>query len=1153
MKTREEDLSTGWTMLMASNPLTSSILPEDPTDGRTVSVFLCGTCSNSSDATNTKRYFQGENVSHTYSVTQGEEYVDKIIVDGPGSGENDIKKLWVNYPNIYHIKRPGLPYDKYTDNEGIILGRGLDERVQHIIAVLKNKPTKKGPLDEAGKIAHEKLKNAAPIKRVNIVAWSRGAAWAIKTAHHMANDPELKNKEVNLILLDPVPGAGISEEKHRTLPSNVKNCYCIYARDERSACFSSVIPDSPKCDVISVDEEPNVNTLNQLKNIHALAYVFCGEKLFYVNKTLKECIEIPMQPKMFKELKKQIQPRNNAKTLSKIESQTILTNTGHTAGCHIYTTFLPGGHAQVAGDETDHAGKPLSETPIPGVDLKSVGIISRSIIHQALSYCGTKLDPQQAVNVTLKELIVLYQSCKKNSTAYKLRLMTELLPEDYKSMSIITKNPVALYQFDDQGKKTELLGREELEQALGKDLLEKILKMAPTKGKSKRQPIKLPKEKLVNLDKFTRAKGGHNHINYYAEIAQRTPYIFSQLAGEERKIIDGNETWFNQYISSVQKDRFPKFDPAYIDHTHQAMIKVTDYAKILVDILCQYFEDKKNTILDFDKNVAPPISKQFKEIANDDILLYRAISEEIQSRWKPDDLKSLDKRCHSREPLETYVLNVVKERVQLQNSAILAEEQKQFETERERQETERKQQAELLKKLENERMRNEQERKQLEGERELLKIECELFNNERKQQELERKRLLTDLKTLNNELTQLKKTKSDENQKLSQARTDIQTEREQLEIDLKQLSDEREQLENEYSHLKEEQKRQDEARKQLKQNQQQLTIGQSKLKKDQLQLTNESAELKQHEQQIRKDHAQLVQEKERLDDARKQLEQEKTQLDQVRLKLENEQNIQAVERLTLQQEQQQQAGARLKLEEDKQALDKKREQLVQTKQRLKKLSQEFEAKKNRLAEEERLQKLEKLQAVERLNLENERRQLTLAQQQPVNQISEPKPSAGVQLQPNPPSASITPRKPKGKLWGAIIGAISGAVSGAIPAILIFVGIITLPATFGGSAAVIGFGVVLLVGGPLIGGGIGFGIGTWVDNHNKPAPPSSPIGRSHQPMIQTLRGSATSPTPVPTPSVTPTIPPQGTLDHVSTTDMKPQETQIHTPPRKSNKS
>ena len=63
MKTREEDLSTGWTMLMASNPLTSSILPEDPTDGRTVSVFLCGTCSNSSDATNTKRYFQGENLS----------------------------------------------------------------------------------------------------------------------------------------------------------------------------------------------------------------------------------------------------------------------------------------------------------------------------------------------------------------------------------------------------------------------------------------------------------------------------------------------------------------------------------------------------------------------------------------------------------------------------------------------------------------------------------------------------------------------------------------------------------------------------------------------------------------------------------------------------------------------------------------------------------------------------------------------------------------------------------------------------------------------------------------------------------------------------------------------------------------------------------
>lgn len=45
-------------------------------------------------------------------------------------------------------------------------------------------------------------------------------------------------------------------------------------------------------------------------------------------------------------------------------------------------------------------------------------------------------------------------------------------------------------------------------------------------------------------------------------------------------------------------------------------------------------------------------------------------------------------------------------------------------------------------------------------------------------------------------------------------------------------------------------------------------------------------------------------------------------------------------------------------EEDGQALDKEREQLAQKKQRLEKLSQELEAEKNRLDEEERLQKLE---------------------------------------------------------------------------------------------------------------------------------------------------------------------------------------------------
>lgn len=311
-----------------NDSLTSSLLQKstiDPQeDGRTVTVFFCGTCSNSDDYKNTVRYWDGENVSHTFSITQGKEYIDKIIVDGPGSGENDIHKLWVPYN-----KGSGDPYPAWG---GIARGWGISERIDHVLAVLKNEPTVE-IANELGKQAHEELKTAKKIRRVNIVGWSRGGAAAIATAARMYNDPLLKEIEVNLILLDPVPGAGSSCEENRRLTPNVKNCFCFYAMDENSACFSPIIPDVPE-------------------------------------------------------------------------------------GCHYHVTFLPGGHAHVAGDESDHAGVLLDRTL--GIHLRDVGTISRAGIHQALHLCGTKLDKEHVIYLTLKDLTELYEKCKTKAKYYKL-------------------------------------------------------------------------------------------------------------------------------------------------------------------------------------------------------------------------------------------------------------------------------------------------------------------------------------------------------------------------------------------------------------------------------------------------------------------------------------------------------------------------------------------------------------------------------------------------------------------------------------------------------------------------------------------------------------------------------------------------------------
>jgi hypothetical protein len=439
-------------------------VPESSTKGRVVTVFLCGTCSNQNDHSN-PRFFAGENVSHTFTITQGRNHIDKIIVDGPGSGEKDANALWI-------------PYRPYSDASGQGLGSGINERIEHILTVLKNQPARAlSPEDQLVSNELQKINKEQPIYRVNIVGWSRGAAAGITLANRMANDEQLKHIEVNMVLLDPVPGAGVAMVFKNKLPETVKNCYVIYAEDERSVFFNPVIPDCP-------------------------------------------------------------------------------------AGCTYVPIIMPGGHAQVAGDDADHEGK-----TIEGANLRDVGIVSRYMMQHVLQHLGTKLDQNKMSKMTLKELLSHYKGIEQNRP-------------------------------------------------------------------------------------------------YYKQAAQRVPYVkLNQLMGQTRKVIEGNSNLTNQYFSDVRARKFPAHDDGFLDYTHHRLDVVTKQATQFVNELAKVIDERLNrleplTASDMDQFLNR--IKMYDEL-KDSPLLCRAISEELQSRYKTDDLLNLDHRCHLHVELIMYAGGLVRE------------------------------------------------------------------------------------------------------------------------------------------------------------------------------------------------------------------------------------------------------------------------------------------------------------------------------------------------------------------------------------------------------------------------------------------------------------------------------------------------------------
>ncbi|WP_409260731.1 hypothetical protein [Pseudomonas putida] len=231
-------------------------------------VYFCGTGATAGDVSNPD-YWDGELISLLAFNDQGREFADKIVVDGPGSGNLQDDNLFVDDGD-------------HGAAMGTLLGKGWEENVQHALQMIKGESLwQRGertqaeyqrlkeagaPLDEAKgtgnwfrerydygqrpvtpqalqeQIIRQFRKQLIP-EQVNLIGWSRGGISCHMLANAMAQDPVLQHTPVNIFAVDPVPGILNVQKARAVLAANVRQYVGFYARDERSRGFACVVPE----------------------------------------------------------------------------------------------------------------------------------------------------------------------------------------------------------------------------------------------------------------------------------------------------------------------------------------------------------------------------------------------------------------------------------------------------------------------------------------------------------------------------------------------------------------------------------------------------------------------------------------------------------------------------------------------------------------------------------------------------------------------------------------------------------------------------------------------------------------------------------------------------------------------------------------------
>ena len=324
----------------------------------TLTIFFCGTCASALDAINHDIYHSGELVSTLYQNCSGISYIDKVIFDGPGSGNLRENEKWIESDHRWglsgvasgagwennvkaavtvalahvnigtYVNRKGkkvkeehLPYwvPDMQRQECQACGKGFgpftrkhhcrmcgeifcsaclpkEKSINHVITdkytlpnanayialkpgtvkVCKNCSTinedkfveqlnQKDQINIVDKqsqiqawrnaIAEHRIKQ--PLTTINVIGWSRGGVTCIMFANACAETEGLKNIDINIFTLDPVPGYGSGgKDEHRCiLKFNVKNYASVIQMDEVSRAFAPVVPETDqntKCNYITM-------------------------------------------------------------------------------------------------------------------------------------------------------------------------------------------------------------------------------------------------------------------------------------------------------------------------------------------------------------------------------------------------------------------------------------------------------------------------------------------------------------------------------------------------------------------------------------------------------------------------------------------------------------------------------------------------------------------------------------------------------------------------------------------------------------------------------------------------------------------------------------------------------------------------------------
>lgn len=208
---------------------------------KTMVVFFHGTGSNPIKDIDNKFYPNydeekggGELLSFLQSRMKengAEEGLDYISLHGVGSGNLQVTNLHTKF----------MAKDSYVWL-GTVAGSGTSENVENAMLHLKgitNNPCMEEKMAQQG----ESIKR---VGKLVVVGWSRGSVTAIQFAHDLYKDPELKDINVHLFVVDPVPGLGnVSGGYWKNifyLTPNVKSYFGAYAQDERSFGFTPLVP-----------------------------------------------------------------------------------------------------------------------------------------------------------------------------------------------------------------------------------------------------------------------------------------------------------------------------------------------------------------------------------------------------------------------------------------------------------------------------------------------------------------------------------------------------------------------------------------------------------------------------------------------------------------------------------------------------------------------------------------------------------------------------------------------------------------------------------------------------------------------------------------------------------------------------------------------